>query len=115
MMDDRQGIAGRLSGVVEVDEAFVGGKPKFRDGIKNKRDPGKRIDLNLYAEGHKVRGLRKLPLNLLDAVRLTDKDKNLRNGFGDSFIDSYVRLKNRQWDDYAGSLSQWERDNTLDC
>ena len=26
-MDDRHGIAGRLTGVVEVDEAFVGGKP----------------------------------------------------------------------------------------
>ena len=37
MMDDRQGIADRLSGVVEVDEAFVGGKPKFRHGVKNKR------------------------------------------------------------------------------
>ena len=85
------------------------------DGINNKRDPGKRIDLNLYTEGHKVRGLRKLPLNLLDAIRLTDKDKNLRDGFGESFIDSYVKLKNRQWDDYASSLSQWERDNTLDC
>jgi len=59
--------------------------------------------------------LRKLPLNLLDAIRLTDKDKNLRDGFGESFIDSYVKLKNRQWDDYASSLSQWERDNTLDC
>jgi hypothetical protein len=32
MMDDRHGIAGRLSGVVEVDEAFVGGKPQFRHG-----------------------------------------------------------------------------------
>ena len=85
------------------------------DGINNKRDPGKRIDLNLYTEGHKVRGLRKLPLNLLDAIRLTDKDRNLRDGFGESFIDSYVKLKNRQWDDYASSLSQWERDNTLDC
>ena len=40
MMDDRQGIAGRLSGVVEVDEAFVGGKPKFRHGVKNKRGRG---------------------------------------------------------------------------
>ncbi|MDA1355281.1 MAG: type III glutamate--ammonia ligase [Proteobacteria bacterium] len=85
------------------------------DGINNKRDPGKRIDINLYTDGHKVRGLRKLPLNLLDAIRLTDKDKNLRDGFGESFIDSYVKLKNRQWNDYAGSLSQWERDNTLDC
>jgi len=40
MMDDRQGIAGRLSGVVEVDEAFVGGKPKFRHGVKKKRGQG---------------------------------------------------------------------------
>jgi glutamine synthetase len=85
------------------------------DGIANKRDPGKRIDLNLYSEGHKVKGLRKLPLNLLDAIRLTEKNKVLRAGFGDSFISSYVKLKNRQWNDYAGSLSQWERDNTLDC
>lgn len=40
MMDDRQDIAGRLSGVVEVDEAFVGGKPRFRHGVKNKRGRG---------------------------------------------------------------------------
>ena len=85
------------------------------DGIANKRDPGKRIDLNLYAEGHKVRGLRKLPLNLLDAIRLTEKSKVLREGFGESFVKSYVKLKHNQWNDYAGSLSQWERDNTLDC
>ncbi len=85
------------------------------DGIANKRHPGKRQDINLYTDGHKVRGLRKLPLNLLDAIRLTEKDKVLRAGFGESFISSYVKLKNQQWNDYASSLSQWERDNTLDC
>lgn len=40
MMDDRQGIAERLSGVVEVDEAFFGDKPEFRHGAKNKRGRG---------------------------------------------------------------------------
>ena len=40
MMDDRQCIAGRLSGVVEVDEAFFSGKPKFRHGVENKRGRG---------------------------------------------------------------------------
>ena len=85
------------------------------DGVNNKRDPGKRCDVNLYTEGHKVKGLNKLPLNLLDAIRLTDKSKILREGFGDSFISSYVKLKTTQWNEYAGDISQWELDNTLDC
>jgi hypothetical protein len=37
LMDDREGIARRLDGVVEVDEAFVGGAPRFRKGFKHKR------------------------------------------------------------------------------
>jgi hypothetical protein len=32
-------------------------------------DPGKRHDIDMYAEGHKVRGAVKLPLNMLDALR----------------------------------------------
>jgi glutamine synthetase len=85
------------------------------DGIKNKRDPGKRLDINMYTEGHKVRGARKLPLNLLDAIRLTEKNKVLREGFGDSFINSYVKLKHEEWNLFAAHLTQWERDSTLDC
>ena len=85
------------------------------DGVNNEREPGKRCDVNLYTEGHKIKGLNKLPLNLLDAIRLTDKSKILREGFGDSFISSYVKLKTTQWNEYAGAISQWELDNTLDC
>jgi glutamine synthetase len=85
------------------------------DGIKNNRVPGKRVDLDMYAEGHKVKGVRKLPHNLLDALRLMEKDKIVREGFGDSFAKSYVKLKMDSWNDYARSLTQWERDNTLDC
>ena len=65
------------------------------DGIENERDPGKRTDLDLYAEGHKLRGARKLPLNLLDALRLFEKDRVVRAGFGESFVKSYVKLKMR--------------------
>jgi glutamate---methylamine ligase len=32
----------------------------------------------MYAEGHKVKGAPKLPLNLLDALRAYDKDKALK-------------------------------------
>ncbi|HJR20117.1 MAG TPA: type III glutamate--ammonia ligase, partial [Dongiaceae bacterium] len=85
------------------------------DGIDNKRDPGERLDINMYTEGHKVKGGRKLPLNLLDALRLTDKSKALRSYFGDSFVESYCTMKTTEWNSYARHLTEWERQNSLDC
>ena len=85
------------------------------DGIANKRDPGKRLDIDMYAEGHKAKGAKKLPLNLLDALRLTDKSKVLRAAMGDEIIDSYIKLKIEEWNKYTRHLTQWERDHTLDC
>src|ERR1700724_1526432 len=38
------------------------------DGIAGKKDPGTRLDINMYTEGHTVKGAKKLPLNLLDAL-----------------------------------------------
>jgi len=84
------------------------------DGVANKRDPGKRLDINMYTEGHRLRRIRRLPLNLLDAVRLFDSSKIVRNGFGAEFVDAYVKLKLNEWRSYSGSISDWERENTLD-
>jgi len=85
------------------------------DGVANKRDPGKRIDLNMYTEQHKLKKVRKLPENLLDAIRLLDASKVARKAFGDEFIDSYVKLKNEEWQRFTRSVTPWERDHTLDC
>jgi len=85
------------------------------DGIANKRDPGKRLDINMYEEGHRLKRIRRLPLNLLDAVRLFDKSKVLREGLGDELVEAYVKLKLEEWKSYSTTLSAWERDNTLDC
>jgi glutamine synthetase type III len=85
------------------------------DGINNKRDPGERLDINMYTEGHTVKRIRRLPLNLLDAVRLFDGSKVVREGFGDELVSSYVKLKLNEWRGYATSLTPWERDHTLDC
>jgi glutamine synthetase len=85
------------------------------DGIENKLDPGKRVDLDMFSEGHKVRGARKLPLNMLDALRELDRDKGLSKSLGQETVDAFIKLKMRDWNDYTAHLSQWERDNTLDC
>jgi glutamine synthetase len=86
------------------------------DGIARKADPGKALDINMYTEGHKApAGTKKLPLNLLDAIRLTDGSKLLRRELGAEFVDAYVKLKSGEWNDYARTLTDWERKHTLDC
>ena len=85
------------------------------DGIANKRHPGKRLDINMYEEGHRIKRIKRLPLNYLDAMRLFDKSKVARAYLGEAFVSSYVKLKLEDWSRYARTLTQWERDNTLDC
>ncbi len=83
-------------------------------GIRTKADPGKRHDIDMYAEGHKVRGAPKLPLNMLDAIREYDKDKELKKMMGDEFSASYIKMKRQEWDSFVTHFTQWERENTLD-
>lgn len=83
-------------------------------GIRSKADPGKRYDIDMYAEGHKVRGAPKLPLNLLDALREYDKDKGLKAAMGDEFSAAYLKMKMQEWNSYVSHFSEWERANTLD-
>lgn len=84
------------------------------DGLRNKADPGKRYDIDMYAEGHKVKGAPKLPLNLLDALRAFDKDKDLKSALGDEFSAAYLKMKHQEWLSYTAHFSDWERANTLD-
>ncbi len=85
------------------------------DGIGNERDPGKRLDINMYTEGHKTAGAMTLPLNLLDALRALDQSAVLKEAFGEKIVDSYIRLKTGEWNSYSRHLTEWERQTTLDC
>ena len=85
------------------------------DGMKNKRDPGKRLDIDMYAEGHTVKNARRLPLNLLDALRALDQSTVLREGLGDEFSSAYLKLRYDDWNKYSRHLTEWERETTLDC
>ena len=85
------------------------------DGIAKKRDPGRRLDINMYTHGHTVADARKLPLNLLDALRAFDGSSVLRMSLGEAFVSAYLKLRMEDWNSYAGHLTEWERDTTLDC
>ena len=85
------------------------------DGIDNKIDPGKRLDIDMYNESDKAKNAKKLPLYLIDSIREFQKNKVLKSYLGDEFYHAYLKIKNIEWNDYSRSLTQWERDFTLDC
>lgn len=83
-------------------------------GVRNKADPGKRHDINMYAEGHTITDAPRLPLNMLDALRYYDIDSELKAVMGEEFSASYIKLKMQEWNDFTSHFTQWEKDNTLD-
>jgi glutamine synthetase len=85
------------------------------DGMAEKRDPGRRLDINMYTEGHTVPEAPVLPLNLLDALRAFEGSGVLRAGLGEAFSAAFLKLKRQEWNGFAQHLTQWERDNTLDA
>ena len=68
----------------------------------------------MYAEGHKVRGAPKLPLNMLDALREFDKDRTLKAALGEETSAAFLKLKNDEWNSYMQHFTEWERANALD-
>jgi glutamine synthetase len=85
------------------------------DGMRNARDPGKRLDINMYTEGEKAASAKKLPLNLLDALRALEQSSVLKSAFGKETLASYIKLKHEDWNAYSRHLTEWERQTTLDC
>ncbi|UMY19646.1 type III glutamate--ammonia ligase [Methylobacterium organophilum] len=84
------------------------------DGIRQKRDPGQRLDINMYTHGHTVEGVKRLPLNMLDAMRALEGSAVLNEALG-AFVPSYLKLKTEEWNAYCRHLTEWERETTLDC
>ena len=93
------------------------------DGIEKKRNPGKPLFVNMYEEGNKLSGVKKLPTSLDQALDNLNNSKVLKSAFGESTINSYIKLKNLEINKFKSSnssqssniISQWEKNNTLDC
>ena len=84
------------------------------DGMAAKRDPGKRLDINMYTEAHLAGEVKSLPLNLLDALRALQASELLNESLG-AYVPAYLKLKHQEWNDFSRHLTDWERDATLDC
>jgi glutamine synthetase len=83
--------------------------------MRAKRDPGRRLDCNMYTDGHLYPDLKRLPLNLLDAIRLFEGSAVARAGFGEELVTSFAKLKHDEWNRFCNVVTDWERETTLDC
>ncbi len=83
-------------------------------GLASKADPGPPHDINMYAEGHTLSDVKKLPLNLLDALRAYDADSGLRARLGEEFSSAFLKLKTQEWNAFVSHFSAWEKAHTLD-
>ena len=83
-------------------------------GLKTNADPGKHYDIDMYREGHTVKDAPKLPLNLLDALRAYEADKELQEALGTEFSNAYLKLKHDEWNAFSSHFSAWEHHSTLD-
>jgi len=85
------------------------------DGISQHRSPGQRLDNNMYTEPLPASEVRRLPMNLLDALRALRESELMTKALGSSFVEAYSKLKDREWQEHHAQISAWERQATLDC
>jgi len=88
------------------------------DGVATKADPGPPSDFNMYTNPQErpklVARNGELPLNLLDALRNLQKDKELTSAVGQEICDAYFNVRMEQWNEYMRHMSSWEIENTVD-
>ncbi|REJ95154.1 MAG: type III glutamate--ammonia ligase [Planctomycetota bacterium] len=85
------------------------------DGIENKIDPGDPNLGNMYEKplGEILEsGTKILPQSLFEAVEELRDDEIIKDALG-VIADEFIELKIREWETYAGEVSQWEIDEYL--
>ena len=93
------------------------------EGINKKLNPGKPLHCNMYKDHKKYPKLKKLPNDINQAINMLQNSKALSKAFVSDVIKSYIKLKNSEIKNFKARnifnkrkpVSQWEKDNTLDC
>jgi glutamine synthetase len=83
------------------------------DGIRNKLDPGKPNEDNLYEiseQQRRDRGIDFLPQTLQEAIAAFAADPLVTDVLGRELRDEFIRYKTEEWETYHLSVSQWEVD-----
>jgi len=92
-------------------------------GLNNKIDPGEPLSCNMYTEYKKYPDLKKLPEKIEDSLNELNNSKEIKEAFGEDVINSFIKLKNMEIEEFnkietfdkTRKITDWEKENTLDC
>jgi glutamine synthetase len=81
------------------------------EGIKNKYKLPEPANDNIYRmteeERRKV-NIRSLPEDLLEAIRITENSKLIKECLGNKVFEYFIRNKKMEWDEYKAQVTQYE-------
>jgi len=92
-------------------------------GMNNKIDPGEPLSCNMYKDYKNYPNLKKLPNLINEALEKLEDSKELKEAFGEDTVNSYIKLKKKEIEDFdkqenfnkKDPVTDWEKKNTLDC
>ncbi|MFA4842414.1 MAG: glutamine synthetase family protein [Candidatus Omnitrophota bacterium] len=86
------------------------------EGVEKKYKLGPQASNNIYhmTEGEKLAaGIKSLPSDLYEAVKLTENSKLVRECLGEKVFEYFIRNKKMEWDEYKAQVSQFEIEKYL--
>jgi glutamine synthetase len=81
------------------------------DGIERELPLIDPVNENLFALTETERlalGVHNLPDNLKEAVDLLKEDPLMIETLGEHIFEKFIDLKNREWDDFRSTVTEWE-------
>ena len=92
-------------------------------GMNNKSNPGEPLTCNMYTDYKNYQNLKKLPDEIEDAIDNLENSKEIKESLVEDVVASYIKLKRQEIDEFnknerfdkKSPISEWEKNNTLDC
>ena len=81
------------------------------EGIEQKYELADPVEENVFemsSEEKEQRGIGTLPMNLSDAISVTEKSELVRKVLGDHVFDSFIRNKKIEWEQYRSQVTEYE-------
>ncbi len=86
------------------------------EGIEKQYPLGDPVESNVYemsSEEREARGIRTLPENLHEAIRLAEQSELLRRTLGDHVFEKLIENKKIEWDRFKMQVTTWELEQYL--